>query len=179
MAHGVSAYVTLRLPEGARPGTREPAARASASSVGFMWNSIGLLLLGGIAAGFTGHFVRGDLGGDRDLAVVMAAMYAMVHHVGETAGRSPARWSRNGGRLDAAVRGDPPIEASLHDRGDRFVGLLAILWLMISSRRSASARAEAAAGECTLGTGSAVTVCARTINASCRSVWKRPPVSRS
>ncbi len=63
MAHGVSAYVTLRLPRERDPARVSQLLELSASSVGFMWNSIGVLLLGEIAAAFTGHFwARGGSG---------------------------------------------------------------------------------------------------------------------
>ncbi len=79
MAHGVSVYVTLRLPKERDPARVSQLLELSASSVGFMWNSIGLLLIGGIAAGFTGHFWgQGWIwAAIVVLVVVMAAMYAM------------------------------------------------------------------------------------------------------
>ena len=79
MAHGVSAYVTLRLPKERDPARVSQLLELSASSVGFMWNSIGLLLIGGIAAGFTGQFWgQGWIwAAIVILVVVMAAMYAM------------------------------------------------------------------------------------------------------
>jgi plastocyanin len=79
MAHGVSVYVTLRLPKERDPARVSQLLELSASSVGFMWNSIGVLLIGGIAAGFTGHFWgQGWIWAAIVLlVVVMAAMYAM------------------------------------------------------------------------------------------------------
>ncbi|HEX6401137.1 MAG TPA: hypothetical protein VF108_11820, partial [Actinomycetota bacterium] len=79
MAHGVSAYVTLRLPKERDPARVSQLLELSASSVGFMWNSIGLLLIGGIAAGFTGQFWgQGWIwAAIVILVVVMAAMFAM------------------------------------------------------------------------------------------------------
>ena len=55
-AHGVSAYAVLRLRQEHDPGRVSHLLEMSSSSIGFMWNSIGLLLIGGIAAGFTGGF---------------------------------------------------------------------------------------------------------------------------
>jgi plastocyanin/uncharacterized membrane protein len=56
MAHGVSAYAVLRLRKERDPARVAQLLEMSSSSIGVMWNSIGLLLLGGIVAGFTGHF---------------------------------------------------------------------------------------------------------------------------
>ena len=80
MAHGVSAYVTLRLPRERDPARVSQLLELSASSVGFMWNAIGVLLLGGIVAGFTGHFWgQGWIwAAIVVLVVVMVAMYAMA-----------------------------------------------------------------------------------------------------
>ncbi|HEX6265214.1 MAG TPA: cupredoxin domain-containing protein [Actinomycetota bacterium] len=163
MAHGVSAYVTLRLPKERDPARVSQLLELSASSVGFMWNSIGLLLLGGIAAGFTGHFWgQGWIwAAIVILVVVIAAMYAM----GTT-------WAKRLRTISGAmVEGTeavstPQFEEILRSKRPYtiaaigFVGLLAILWLMIFKPTLGFGGAEAAAGECTLGTGSAVTVCA-------------------
>ena len=56
MAHGVSAYAVLRLRKERDPARVAQLLEMSSGSVGVMWNAIGLLLLGGILAGFTGHF---------------------------------------------------------------------------------------------------------------------------
>jgi uncharacterized membrane protein/plastocyanin len=56
MAHGVSAYAVLRLRQERDPGRVTHLLEMSSGSIGVMWNAIGLLLLGGILAGFTGHF---------------------------------------------------------------------------------------------------------------------------
>ena len=56
MAHGVSAYAVLRLRKERDPKRVAHLLEMSSSSIGFMWNAIGLLLLGGIVAGFTGGF---------------------------------------------------------------------------------------------------------------------------
>src|SRR5918999_1295434 len=78
-AHGVSIYVTLRLPNERDPARVAQLLELSASSVGFMWNAIGVLVLAGIAAGFTGG-VLGEgwvWGAIVVLVAVMAAMYFM------------------------------------------------------------------------------------------------------
>jgi plastocyanin/uncharacterized membrane protein len=134
MAHGVSAYVTLRLPKERDPARVSQLLELSASSVGFMWNSIGLLLIGGIAAGFTGQFWgQGWIwAAIVILVVVMAAMYAM----GTT-------WAKRLRTISSAmVGGTEAVSRSQFEeilRSKRpytiaaigFVGLLAILWLMI------------------------------------------------
>jgi uncharacterized membrane protein len=134
MAHGVSAYVTLRLPKERDPARVSQLLELSASSVGFMWNSIGLLLIGGIAAGFTGHFWgQGWIwAAIVVLVVVMAAMYAM----GTT-------WAKRLRTISGAMVGGteavsrPQFEEILRSKRPYtiaaigFVGLLVILWLMI------------------------------------------------
>jgi plastocyanin len=134
MAHGVSAYVTLKLPKEREPARVAQLLELSASSVGFMWNSIGVLLVGGIAAGFTGHFWgQGWIWAAIVLLiVVMAAMYAM----GTT-------WAKRLRTISGAMAGGTEAVSSAQFeeilRSKRpytiaaigFVGLLLILWLMI------------------------------------------------
>jgi plastocyanin/uncharacterized membrane protein len=134
MAHGVSAYVTLRLPKERDPARVSQLLELSASSVGFMWNSIGLLLIGGIAAGFTGQFWgQGWIwAAIVVLVAVMVAMYAM----GTT-------WAKRLRTISSAMVGGteavsrPQFEEILRSKRPYtiaaigFVGLLAILWLMI------------------------------------------------
>ncbi len=122
MAHGVSAYVTLRLPRERDPARVSHLLELSASSVGFMWNSIGLLLLGGILAGFTGHFwgQAWIWAAIVVLVAVIAAMYAM----GTT-------WAKRLRTISAAKAGGTEavsqeqfeeilqFEAAVHDRRDR------------------------------------------------------------
>jgi plastocyanin/uncharacterized membrane protein len=134
MAHGVSAYVTFRLRSERDPARVSQLLELSASSVGAMWNSIGVLLLGGILAGFTGHFwgqawiwVAIGL-----FVVVIAAMYAM----GTT-------WARRLRTISAAMaEGTEAVSRAQFDEilrsrrpfsiaGVGFAGLLLILWLMI------------------------------------------------
>ncbi len=55
-AHGVSIYATFQLRRERAAARVIDLLEQSSSSIGWMWNSIGLLLLGGIAAGFTGDF---------------------------------------------------------------------------------------------------------------------------
>jgi plastocyanin/uncharacterized membrane protein len=134
MAHGVSAYVTLRLPRERDPARVAQLLELSASSVGFMWNSIGVLLVGGIAAGFTGHFWgQGWIwAAIVVLVVVMAAMYAMG-----------TAWAKRLRTISGAMAGgteavsQEQFEGTLHSKRPYtiavigFVGLFVILWLMI------------------------------------------------
>jgi plastocyanin len=158
-AHGVSVYVTLRLPTEREPARVSQLLELSASSVGFMWNSIGLLLLGGIVAGFTGHF-WGQAWIWAAIVVfvaVIAAMYAM----GTT-------WAARLRTISAAMAegteavSQEQFEEILHSKRPYtiaaigFVGLLAILYLMMFKP---SLGFGAAVG-CLPSPDAAVTVCA-------------------
>jgi plastocyanin/uncharacterized membrane protein len=159
MAHGVSAYVTLRLPRERDPARVSHLLELSASSVGFMWNSIGLLLLGGILAGFTGHFwgQAWIWAAIVILVAVIAAMYAM----GTT-------WAKRLRTISAAKAGgteavsQEQFEEILHSKRPYtiaaigFVGLLAILWLMIFK----PTLGFGTAAECSPSPDAAVTACA-------------------
>ena len=99
-----------------------------------MWNSIGVLLVGGIAAGFTGHFWgQGWIwAAIVVLVVVLAAMYAM----GTTwAARLRTISGAMAGGTDAVSQ--EQFEEILHSKraytiaAIGFVGLLVLLWLMI------------------------------------------------
>jgi plastocyanin/uncharacterized membrane protein len=134
MAHGVSAYVTLRLPRERDPARVSQLLELSASSVGFMWNAIGVLLLGGIVAGFTGHFWgQGWIwAAIVVLVVVMIAMYAMA-----------TTWATRLRTISTAmVEGTEAVSREQFEEilGSRrpysiaaigFVGILVLLWLMI------------------------------------------------
>lgn len=159
MAHGVSVYVTLRLPKEREPTRVSQLLELSASSVGFMWNSIGALLVGGVAAGFTGHFWgQGWIwAAIVVLVLVMAAMYAM----GTT-------WAKRLRTISGAMAGgtqavsDAQFDEILRSKRPYtiaaigFVGLLVILWLMIFK----PTLGFGAAAECTPSPDAAITVCA-------------------
>jgi len=160
MAHGVSAYVTLRLPRERDPARVSHLLELSASSVGFMWNSIGLLLLGGILAGFTGHFwgQAWIWAAIVVLAVVIAAMYAMgttwaarLRTIsGAMAGGTEAVSEE---QLVGILRSKRPYTISAIG----FAGLLVILWLMIFKP---SLGFGGTAAECFPSPDAAATVCA-------------------
>ena len=134
MAHGVSAYVTFKLRGERDPSRVSHLLELSASSVGVMWNSIGVLLLGGVLAGFTGHFwgqawIWVAIG---VFVIVIVAMYAL----GTT-------WAARLRTISAAMSegteavSSQQFEEILRSRrpytiaGVGFVGLAVLLWLML------------------------------------------------
>jgi plastocyanin/uncharacterized membrane protein len=134
MAHGVSTYVTFQLRRERDPARVSQLLELSASSVGVMWNAIGVLLVGGVLAGFTGHFwgqawIWVAIG---VFVVVIVAMYAMA-----------TTWAKRLRTISAAmVEGTEAVSREQFDEilrsrrpysiaGVGFVGLLVILWLMI------------------------------------------------
>lgn len=163
MAHGVSAYVTLRLPRERDPARVSQLLELSASSVGFMWNAIGVLLIGGIAAGFTGHFWgQGWIwAAIVVLVVVMVAMYAMA-----------TTWATRLRTISTAmVEGTEAVSGEQYQeilRSRRpytiaavgFVGLLVLLWLMIFKPTLGFGGGAAAAVECPPPPADVVSACA-------------------
>jgi plastocyanin len=133
-AHGVSMYVTLRLPRERDARRVSQLLELSASSVGVMWNAIGVLLLGGILAAFTGHF-WGEVWLWVSIVVFGVLIAAMT-----TMGTG---WAKRLRTISAAmVEGTEAIssqqfEEILRSRqpytiaGIGFGGLLLILWLML------------------------------------------------
>jgi len=159
MAHGVSAYVTLRLPKEREPARVSQLLELSASSVGFMWNSIGVLLVGGIAAGFTGQFWgQGWIWASIVvLVLVMAAMYAMgttwAKRLRTISGAMASGTEAvSGAQFEEILRSKRPYTISAIG----FVGLLVILWLMIFK----PTLGFGAAAECAPSPDAALTVCA-------------------
>jgi hypothetical protein len=134
MAHGVSAYVTVRLPRERDPARVAQLLELSASSVGFMWNSIGVLVLAGIAAGFTGGFW--GQGWIWAAIVVLVAVMIAMYALGTT-------WASRLRTISAAmVEGTEAVSRGQYEeimRSKRphalaaigFVGLLVLAWLMI------------------------------------------------
>lgn len=134
MAHGVSAYVTLRLPRERDPARVAQLLELSASSVGFMWNAIGVLVLAGIAAGFTGGFW--GQGWIWAAIVVLVAVTIAMYVLGTT-------WASRLRTISAAmVEGSEAVSREQWEqilRSKRphalaaigFVGLLVLAWLMI------------------------------------------------
>jgi uncharacterized membrane protein/plastocyanin len=134
MSHGVSAYAVLTLHREREPARVSHLLELSASSVGFMWNSIGLLLLGGIAAGFTGQFwgQGWSWAAIVILVVVIVAMYPTA-----------TNWTKRLRTISAAMaEGTEAVDQAQFEKILRsrrplviaaigFVGLFANLWLMI------------------------------------------------
>jgi plastocyanin len=162
MAHGVSAYATLRLPHEKDPARVSQLLELSASSVGFMWNAIGVLLIGGIAAGFTGHFwgQAWIWAAIVVLIVVIVAMYAMA-----------TTWATRLRTISTAmVEGTEAVSRAQYEEiltsrrpytiaAIGFVGLLVLLWLMIFKPTFGLGGGEAAA-DCPPPPPDVVSVCA-------------------
>ena len=151
MAHGVSAYVTLRLPKERDPARVSQLLELSASSVGFMWNSIGL------PPRRDRRRVHRALLGSGVIWAAIASVVAMARctpwaHVGETAADDLRRDGRGTEAVSTPQFEEILIEASLHDRGDRVRRLARILWLM-TRRRSASAGQRLRPGSARSGRG--------------------------
>jgi plastocyanin len=159
MAHGVSVYVTLKLPRERDPGRVAQLLELSASSVGFMWNSIGVLLLGGIAAAFTGHFWgQGWIWASIVvLVLVMVAMYVMgttwaarLRTISGAMAEGTEAVSQE--QFEEIVRSKRPVTIAVIG----FVGLFLILWLMIFKPTLGFGGVP----ECATDAGADVTVCA-------------------
>jgi plastocyanin/uncharacterized membrane protein len=151
--------VTLKLPRERDPARVAQLLELSASSVGLMWNAIGVLLLGGIVAGFTGHFwgqawIWVAIG---VFVMVIAAMYAM----GTTWAKRLRTISAAMAEGTEAVSQQQFVEILRSKRpytiaAIGFVGLLIILWLMIF-KPTLGFGAEA---QCSPSPDDAVTICA-------------------
>ncbi|MGH2680990.1 MAG: DUF2269 family protein [Actinomycetota bacterium] len=162
MAHGVSAYAVLQLRQEHDPRRVGHLLEMSASSIGLMWPSIGLLLLGGVVAGFTGDFWgQGWIWAAIVLlAAITAAMYAVatpwvrrLRTIAAAMGEGSQAVSHD--QFQGILRSPRPFVISAIG----FVGLLLILWLMIFKPSLGFGGGEAAA-DCTPGPESAVTICA-------------------
>jgi plastocyanin/uncharacterized membrane protein len=134
MAHGVSAYATFQLQREHEAARVSHLLELSSSSIGLMWNSIGLLLLGGIVAGFTGGFWgQGWIWAAIALFLaVTVAMYVIA-----------TPWVKRLRTISAAIaQGTEAVSQEQYEQILRsrrpysiaavgFAGLLVILWLMI------------------------------------------------
>ena len=162
MAHGVSAYVTLRLPKERDPVRVSQLLELSASSVGYMWNAIGVLLIGGIAAGFTGHFWG--------QAWIWAAIVVLIAVIAAMYGMATTWATRLRTISTAMVEGTEAVSSEQYEeilRSRRphaiaavgFVGLLVLLWLMIF-KPTLGFGGDAAAAECPPPPEDIASVCA-------------------
>jgi plastocyanin len=159
MAHGVSAYATFQLRREHEATRVSHLLELSSSSVGVMWNSIGLLLLGGIAAGFTGGFWgQGWIWAAIVILVATTvAMYALA-----------TPWAKRLRTISAAIaQGTEAVSRSQYEQllksrrpytiaAVGFAGLLVILYLMVFK----PSLGFGAAAECSPSPDAAITVCA-------------------
>lgn len=161
MAHGVSVYVTFRLRHERVPARVNQLLELSSSSIGFMWNSMGILLLGGIAAGFTGHF----WGQGWIWAAILALVATTAGMYGVATG-----WAARLRTISAAMtEGTEAVtqeqfEGLLRSRRPftiaavGFAGLLVILYLMIFKPSLGFGSTTEAA--CPPSSGNVVSICA-------------------
>jgi plastocyanin len=159
MAHGVSVYATFRLRAEREAASVTHLLELSASSIPFMWASIGLLLLGGVVAGFTGSFWgQGWIWAAIALLLaVTVAMYVIA-----------TPWVKRLRTIAAAIAegslavSQAQFEGILRSRRPfviaaiGFVGLLAILYLMMFQ----PSLGFGAVPECPPSSDAAATVCA-------------------
>ena len=158
MAHGVSAYAVLRLRKERDPVRVSQLLEMSSGSIGVMWNAIGLLLIGGVVAGFTGHFWgQGWIWAAIVLLLaITVAMYAVatpwVKRL-RTVSAAMAEGSRavSQEQFEDILRSKRPHSIAAIG----FVGLLAILYLMVFKPTLGFGGVP----ECPVG-ADAVTVCA-------------------
>jgi hypothetical protein len=133
-AHGVSMVVLFRLRKERDPQKVSDLLTLSSSSISAFYYALGLLLVGGIVAGFLGHWwgrawIWAAIG---ILVLVTIAMYAMARpyyrRVGFVA-RAMAEGSQAVTReqFDEILRGPRPITVA----GIGVAGLLVILYLMV------------------------------------------------
>jgi plastocyanin len=134
ISHGVSMYVTFELRSTRDPKRMVSLLELSASSIRAFYLSLGVLLAGGIVAGFLGHWwsYAWIWTAIALLVLVSFAMYRMARpfyrRVGLVA-RALAGGSTavSDEELTAIVRGRRPLAVA----GIGFAGLLAILYLMM------------------------------------------------
>jgi plastocyanin len=133
-AHGVSMVVLFRLRKERDPRKVSDLLGLSSSSISAFYYALGVLLLGGIVAGFLGHWwgrawIWAAIG---VLVVVTIAMYAMARpyyrRVGFVA-RAMAEGSQavTAEQFDEILRGPRPITVA----GIGVAGLMVILYLMV------------------------------------------------
>lgn len=133
-AHGVSMSILFRLRKERDPRKVSDLLALSSSSSTAFYYALGLLLVGGIVAGFLGHWwgrawIWAAIG---VLVIVTVAMYAMARpyyrRVGFVA-RAMAEGSQavTAEQFDEILRGPRPVTVA----GIGIIGLLVILYLMV------------------------------------------------
>jgi plastocyanin len=159
-AHGVSMTVLLRLRKERDPQKVSDLLALSSSSITAFYYALGLLLVGGIVAGFLGHWwgrawIWAAIG---VLVVVSVAMYAMARpyyrRVGFVA-RAMAEGSQavTADQFDEILRAPRPMTVA----GIGVVGLLVILYLMVLKPTLGFSTQEATVSPTSGGAGVEVT----------------------
>ena len=151
--HGVSMVVTFRLRRERDPGRVVELITFSSSSIGPFWTFLGLLLLGGVVAGFLGDW-WGYIwiwGAIVVLVVVTIAMYLLARpyyrRVGLVARAMAAGSSAvTPEQFDRLLRSPRPLAVA----GVGLGGILVILWFMMFKPFSPAA-APAPPGAITIG----------------------------
>lgn len=134
LAHGVSVAVTFRLRRERDPVKVGSLIQLSRSSIGMFWGSTGLLLLGGIAAGFQGNWwSQGWIWASLGIVVLVSVAmfivatpyYGRVQRAAEiqASGGSPVP----GQDLRVLLVSSRALVVSAIG----FAGLFVILWLMV------------------------------------------------
>jgi plastocyanin len=133
-AHGISMSVMFRLRKERDPGKVNDLLILSSSSITAFYYGLGLLLVGGIVAGFLGHWwgrawIWAAIG---VLVVVSLAMYRMATPYYKRV-RFVARAMAEGSKAVTAEQFDEILRESrpVTVAGIGFVGLLVILYLMV------------------------------------------------
>jgi len=134
LAHGVSVGVAFRLRVERNPERVSGLLQLSAASIRVFYASFGVLLLGGVVAGFIGHWwSEGWIWAAIAILVVTSiAMYAMARPFFQRVGlvaRAMAGGSKavSDEQFDSILRSRRPITIAVVG----FVGLIAILYLMM------------------------------------------------
>lgn len=134
LAHGVSAAVSLRLRTERDPAKIAALLDVSSRSIGPMWLSIGVLLVGGIVAGFLGRWwgygwIWASIGVLVVVIVVMGVMAARYYGRVRVITRAMAEGTEavSAGEFDQVLRSAQPVTIAAVG----FVGLVLILWMMI------------------------------------------------
>jgi hypothetical protein len=139
-AHGVSAIAAFRIRTARDPAVVRTLLDVSGMAIGVMYLGLGLLLIGGVAAGIVGgHFARGWIWASLGLLVVtIVAMYMLAtpfyKRMREAVGaetndqrQAIAPPTVSQAELDALVASNRPMALALVG----LVGFALILWLML------------------------------------------------
>lgn len=139
LAHGTSAVVAFRVREERDPGRLAALLDLSSASLGFMYASLFVLVVAGVAAGILGHWFA-ERWPWAALALLFAVTAAMAGYAGPYYQR--LRWALglpSHNQLPASAKLATPSELDALLRAGRpgriaaigGVGLAALLWLML------------------------------------------------